>query len=144
MVPEQFEASEVDWERARHQHDRMSLIYALLGGAVVSLLCVPAVLLAGAVASGVAQALLSAVILAVLFAPIVVVILRSDTNAKRASDQAITALERELRGAVRTSEHERRLANALEMAEGEPAVLEVIERALAATIPSAPVEPASR
>jgi diguanylate cyclase (GGDEF)-like protein len=52
----------------------------------------------------------------------------------------MATLERQLKDAVRSSEHERRLANALEMAEGEPEVLEVVERAFAATVPSAPIE----
>ena len=101
--------------------------FALIG---VSALCIPAAFLASLVASGFAQYALTALVLALFVGPMLIVILHFAAKVTNVSDQAMSTLERQLKDAVQSSEHERRLANALEMAEGEPEVLEVVERSL--------------
>ena len=140
MTREDIQASEIEVERTREKIDRMAPMYAVLALIAVSLLCIPARYVASWVASGVAEVLLTAFVLSALFAPILVAILHFAGKATDASDRAVATLERQLREAVERSEHERRLVNALEMADGEPEVLEVVERAFAATAPSSPIE----
>ncbi len=118
----------------------MAPLYGVFALTVVSLLCIPASYLASLVASGAAQHFLTAAVLAALFAPMLVVILHFARKMGTRSDEAMTTLESQLREAVERAEHERRLVNALEMADGEPEVLEVVERAFAATAPSSPIE----
>ena len=140
MTKADIHASEIELERTRQKIDRMAPMYAVLALIAVSMLCIPASFVASQMASGAAQVLLTALILAALFAPILVAILHFASKVTDASDQAVTTLERQLKEAVERSEHERRLVNALEMADGEPEVLEVVERAFAATAPSSPIE----
>ena len=140
MTREAIEASEAELERARHKNEKLTPLYvaaALIGASALS---IPAAYLASLLASGVLQYVLTAVILAMFLGPIQGVLLYFALKVARTSDRAMSTLERQLRHAVQSSEHERRLANALEMAEGEPEVLEVVERALVATAASVPIE----
>ena len=140
MIRDDIEATGLEWEQARKKNDRMAPMYAVLALVAVSALAIPASLIASLMASGFAQVLLSALVLAALFSPILVAILYSGRKVGSHSEHVMTTLERQLKETVRRSAQERRLANALEMAEGEPEVLEVVERAFAATLPTSPVE----
>jgi diguanylate cyclase (GGDEF)-like protein len=140
MTREDIEASEIELERARYQNEKLAPLYVLSALIGVSALSIPAAYLASLLASGIAQFLLTAAILALFVGPMLGVLLYFALKISKVSDQAMTTLEHQLKGAVRSSEHERRLANALEMAEGEPEVLEVVERAFSATAPSTPIE----
>jgi diguanylate cyclase (GGDEF)-like protein len=135
-----IKASEVEWERARENTNRVAVFYVVLAVILVSLIAVPATFAASLLTSGVAERFLAAIFLGVLVAPIFVMILRSSRTVTGRVHQAMTMLELQLREAVTRSEYESRLANALEMAEGEPEVLEVVERAFATTAPSSPIE----
>ena len=140
MTREDIEASELELERARQENAKLAPMYAWFALIGVSALCIPAAFLASLVASGFAQYALTALVLALFVGPMLIVILHLAAKVTDVSDQAMSTLERQLKDAVRSSEHERRLANALEMAEGEPEVLEVVERAFAATAASVPIE----
>jgi diguanylate cyclase (GGDEF)-like protein len=140
MTRADIHASEMELERARETSNRLAPLYGVFALTVVSLLCIPASYVASLVASGAAQHFLTAVVLAALFAPMLVVILHFARKMGTRSDEAMTTLEGQLKDAVERSEHEQRLVNALEMAEGEPEVLEVVERAFAATSPTTPIE----
>jgi diguanylate cyclase (GGDEF)-like protein len=140
ITRDDIKSSEIEWERARETADRMAPIYTVLGVLFVSLLAIPAAYVAAQIASGVGQYFMTAAVLGALIAPIFVGILHSARKIGNRSEQAMATLERQLKEAVQRSEYESRLANALEMAEGEPEVLEVVERALAATVPSSPTE----
>jgi diguanylate cyclase (GGDEF)-like protein len=140
MTREDIEASEIELDRAREASDRIAPVYATFALIAVATLCIPAAYLASLLASGWAEYVLTAAILAAFFVPFLIIVLHFAKNVTGASSAAMTTLEHQLKGAVRSSEHERRLANALEMAEGEPEVLEVVERAFAATAPSTPIE----
>ena len=107
-----------------------------------------------AVASGVERNLLTAAFTTVLFAPAVALLARGALREQHEADELMQSLSRQLvdaidaaegeadrrKAQVQRQEFETRLANALEMAEGEPEVNDVIERALAGAIPSSPVE----
>jgi diguanylate cyclase (GGDEF)-like protein len=140
ITRDEIKASEVEWERARENTDRIAVFYVALAVVLVSLMAVPAMFAASLVTSGVAERFLAAIFMGLLVAPIFVMILRSSRKVTGRVHQAMTMLERQLREAVTRSEYESRLANALEMAEGEPEVLEVVERAFATTAPSSPIE----
>ena len=140
MTKADIQASEMELERARETSNRLAPLYGVFALTVVSLLCIPASYLASLAASGAAQHFLTAAVLGALFAPMLVVILHFARKMGTRSDDAMTTLESQLREAVERAEHERRLVNALEMADGEPEVLEVVERAFAATAPSSPIE----
>jgi len=140
MTRQDIETSEIELERARHKNEKLTPLYVLTALIGVSALSIPAAYLASLLASGGAQYVLTAAILAMFVGPMFGVVLYFATKVTKTSDQAMTTLENQLRSAVQSSEHERRLANALEMADGEPEVLVVVERALAATAGSVPIE----
>jgi diguanylate cyclase (GGDEF)-like protein len=135
-----IKASEDELVAARQSTARMGPIYGLMGVCVVGLIALPAAFLAAQLASGAWVYLLTAGFVAGFFAPVVVVMVHSSLVMAARGEDAMATLEHRLRQAIQRSEHESRLANALEMAEGEPEVLAVVERALALTVPSAPVE----
>jgi diguanylate cyclase (GGDEF)-like protein len=140
ITRDDIKATEAEWERAREHTSRMSVVYVILGVVFVSLMAVPASFAASLVTSGVADHLLTAIFLGVIIAPIFVLLLASARKVTGRAEEAMTMLERQLKEAVTGSEYESRLANALEMAEGEPEVLDVVERAFATTVPSSPIE----
>lgn len=86
--------------------------------------------------------------------PVVVTVVWGIEKEQLRSDNLISGITTELAGAAmqadaeaarrrdqsRRQEFESRLANALDMAEGEPEVIDVIERSLTATLPDTPIE----
>ncbi|HEX4865003.1 MAG TPA: GGDEF domain-containing protein, partial [Acidimicrobiales bacterium] len=121
----------------------------ILGGAIL-----PCMLFGFAVGNGFNRYLISTAALIGLNLPVVAVILRI-TNARQAeSDSMVRALTRQLTGAldaadaeaakrtlqVNRQRFESRLANALDMAEGEAEVIEVIERSFEKVMGDSPVE----
>ena len=72
--------------------------------------------------------------------PVLIGFARLATSKAIRSGAVSTANEREMKGEARRREFETHLANELEMADGEPEVLDTVERALAATVPTTPVE----
>ncbi|HVA07363.1 MAG TPA: GGDEF domain-containing protein, partial [Acidimicrobiales bacterium] len=87
-------------------------------------------------------------------APVIVWLVRVNEREQNQTDSKVRALTHELAEALasadrdaaerdvqaRRQQFESRLANALDMAEGEPEVIEVIERSFASALPDSPVE----
>jgi diguanylate cyclase (GGDEF)-like protein len=73
-------------------------------------------------------------------APFAVLIYRISLQQNLKISEAGADHEREMAKQARRRDFETRLANALEMADGEPEVLDAIERALGNTLPEAPAE----
>jgi len=146
--------SEAEWDEAQARNARLRWVSSLVGLVALAALMVPAMILGEAVGSGASRFVVSAGSLIGLLAPIVWLLIRTADQQQRGSDEKIRALTHELADAlaiadkdaaerdvqVKRQRFESRLANALDMAEGEPEVIEVIERSFAAVLPSAPVE----
>ena len=117
-------------------------------------LSIPAMALGARIGSGVLRYVESAGILLAFLTPIMWVLVGATAREQHRTDEKVRALTHELAGAlaaadreaadrevqVRRQRFESRLANALDMAEGEPEVIDVIERSFVAVLPSAPVE----
>ncbi len=132
--------TELEWEEAQERqqgHRAFSAVLALLALASLSL---PASALSAALASGTARYLLSSGFLVVLLAPITLALLWAGNKQQRQADLKVRKLTHERMVQVRRQRFESRLANALDMAEGEPEVIEVIERSFASVLPDQPVE----
>jgi len=146
--------TEDEWAQARQRSRRVFLLSGVGGLVLISALAFPAVYLTGLTASGGARYPVTAAWLAVLMAPVVALLLRRNIKEQDSTDTVVATLTRELTEAVRTADHEAaerevqargqkfesRLANALDMAEGEPEVIDVIERSFSSTLPEASVE----
>ncbi len=146
--------TEDEWqlERARTRH--VALVSSVLGFFMMPTLGFVALLLADLTASGSAQLPASVGWLGGLYVPVTFIIVRANITQQRRSDDVVAALARRSaaaaqdanRGAAqrelqaRRQEFESRLSNALEMAEDETEAIDVIERALAATLPHAAAE----
>ena len=147
-------ATEGEWAQARQRSRRLLILSGVGGSLLVAALAIPAVYLTTLTSSGGARYPVTAAWLAVLIAPQVAFLLRRVITEQDSTDAVVAALTRELTEAVQTADHvaaesevqgrrqqfESRLANALDMAEGEPEVIDVIERSFASTLPQAPVE----
>ena len=110
---------------------------------MVALTNLLAVLIADAVApdsDGFGRALIVAGIAMVFAAPLLWGVARMAKNQAIREGAKSAAHERQMASEARRREFETRLANALEMAEGEPEAHDAIERAFSAVVPEAPVE----
>jgi diguanylate cyclase (GGDEF)-like protein len=151
---ESVPVTEADWNAAQvraKRSGRLSLLSLLF---CVPALSVVALLLAAATATGTDRYPLTVVWMFVLLLPISYLIFRVNTSQQEKSDRLVGRLTGQLSAAVDTAaqeagqrdvqarrqEFERRLSNALDMAEGEPEVIDVIERSFSSTLPGSPVE----
>ncbi len=146
--------TEEDWDAARARSRRVATITALLGTALVAALGFPAAYLADLTAPDGLRYLVTVGWLALLMAPAVVAMTHRALREQVRSDGVVAELTRGLTEAAQSADHdaaerelqgraqkfESRLANALDMAEGEPEVINVIERSFSAIAPGAPVE----
>jgi hypothetical protein len=139
---------------ARAHSRRVADLIALVGTVLVAALGFPAAYLADLTASGGLRYLVTVGWLALLMAPAVVGMTRRALREQVKTDGVVAELtrglteaaqsadreaaEREVQG--RAQKFESRLANALDMAEGEPEVINVIERSFSSIAPRAPVE----
>jgi diguanylate cyclase (GGDEF)-like protein len=146
--------TEDQWDLAQQR----ALRFRVLGGAgglgAIGVLSLPAMSLGAAAASGGIRYLYSAVFLVVFLAPVVWALVRSTNKEQRSADATVRELNAELSEAARTADRESaqrrvqarrqrfesRLANALDMADGEPEVIDVIERSFASVLSDSPVE----
>ena len=122
--------------------------------AVLLVLCAPVALLADEVASAPLQYALLPVFLVVFLSPSAYWLSKVARKNLEATHQAMVGLQEQLEEAVRGAEDqaarrevqvqrqqfETHLANALEMADGESEVVDVVRHALEATLPDSPVE----
>ena len=126
--------------QARQRSRRLIILSAAGGLLLVAALAIPAVYLTTLTVSGGARYPVTAAWLAVLMAPIVALLLRRNITEQDSTDAVVAALTGELTEAVQTADlvaaegevqgrrqrFESRLANGLDMAEGEPEVIDVI------------------
>ncbi|MEO5833370.1 MAG: diguanylate cyclase [Nakamurella sp.] len=154
MEIEDTQVSERDWLAMQHRN-----LVRLKAAAVVATFVLPAlaVLAMASIESAVTGAWrfpASAAGIVVLFTPVAIFLFRMITKDQDRGNRIVGTLTRQLSQAVDVAEQqanrrevqadrqefETRLANALDMAEGEPEVIDVIERSFATVLPSAPVE----
>lgn len=143
-----------EWEAARLRTRRRAY-----GTALVGLLILPAVLmssmwLAEATVSGILRYPVAAGFDVLILIPLIAVMLRVNMREQGNSDELIHAITDELAAAVTLAdreseqrqiqasrqEFESRLANALDIADGEPEVIDVIERSFRSSLPATPIE----
>jgi diguanylate cyclase (GGDEF)-like protein len=158
-VTEQVESestvvTEDEWQAERARARRIALISAALGFLFIPSLGFVALLLTSVTASGTARYPVTVGWMLVLFAPSTYGMVRASLAQQRKSDDVVAALARQSEDAARAAnrgaalrevqakrqEFESRLSNALDMAEDEPEVIDVIERSFAASLPSTPAE----
>jgi diguanylate cyclase (GGDEF)-like protein len=146
--------TEAEWNEAQATAERLAGVYAFAGTALVVALSMVAAFVATVVASGAARYLVVAGLMILCVGPIATAMVIGSVKQQQRSHEFAKALQRQLADVVRSAEDEvsrrevqvrrqefeTRLANALEMAEGEPEVIEAVERALASTLPASPVE----
>ncbi len=146
--------TESHWEEAHRSRARLSWAIAGVGMVAVGLLNVPAMALSVILVSGGWRYPVSGAFAVVMGAPFVVLMVRvaerqadrTDESHRRMADQlndAVARADREAKSRdaqASRQQFETHLANALEMAEGEPEVLDVIERSLAKVAPGVPAE----
>jgi diguanylate cyclase (GGDEF)-like protein len=146
--------TEAEWEKDRARGRRLRLAYTTVGLFFFGLLVVPAVAAGEAAGSGFWLYLTTAGVLIGMTVPLVTIILFFSDRHSVGTDEKIRTLTAELTRAIDTADREAvirdaqvqrqrfesRLANALDMAEGEPEVIDVIERSFAEVLPDAPAE----
>jgi diguanylate cyclase (GGDEF)-like protein len=146
--------TEAEWNVAQNGSYRLRMLSGLFGLLALGALSVPAMLLGATAASGTGRYWVSAGVEVVLLMPIVAILVWTNEKKQRQADATVRTLAQDLSESVRTAEREAaerntqvrrqrfesRLANALDMSEGEPEVIDVIERSFASVLPNAPVE----
>jgi diguanylate cyclase (GGDEF)-like protein len=146
--------TESDWIAAQSRARRLGWVLTH-GGLVVGIgLCLLAVLVGDAVEPAGARWLVTAGLMYLLLLPFAVGSLLTARKQQDNTDRLVGRLTQQLTQAVDVAEQqagdrddqahrqefETRLANALDMAEGEPEVIEVIERSFSTILPQSPVE----
>src|ERR1700728_1982095 len=146
--------TEEEWHGEMAKARRLRFVSPLAGLIVLGFLTVPAVAAGKAVGSGFTAYLTTAGVLIAIMIPLVYVLVIISDRQQNKTDQKVRALTHELSEAIEVADRESitrdaqgqrqrfesRLANALDMAEGEPEVIDVIERSFGAVLPDAPVE----
>ena len=146
--------TEEEWSGEVAKSKRFRLISPVIALGAFALIFVPCMMAGQAIASGIYADLVSVGIIMALMLPLAFVLVvfgerrqrRTDEKVRRLNDElteAIAAADRQavIRDAqVQRQRFESRLANALDMAEGEPEVIDVIERSFGTVLPDAPAE----
>jgi diguanylate cyclase (GGDEF)-like protein len=132
--------TEDDWSAARSRNKRTAYLSCVIGVIVGPLVGLLAVYLAALFATGAARYIVMGLWMAVLVAPMAIVLSLRSVKEQEKSDGVIAALAGQFEAQARGQKLESRLANALDMAEGEPEVVQVIERSFSAIVPDAPIE----
>lgn len=124
---------EDEWSTARRR--ARIAVYAITVASVIIVLAttMPAEYLANVTSSGRARYPMTALWLLALIAPIAAFMSWRLLAEQARSDEVVAAQ-------ARRQEFESRLANALDMAEGEHEVIDVIERSFSTTVPDFPIE----
>ncbi len=146
--------TESDWIAAQSRTRRLGLLLTLGGLVVGTGLNLLAVLVGNTVQPGGARWAVTAGLMFVLLVPTGAGAFLAASKQQVKTDRLVGKLTQQLAKAVELAkeeagqrtdqahrqEFESRLANALDMAEGEPEVVDVIERSLSAILPLSPVE----
>ena len=158
-TPDQLEGTPVvvteeDWQAERARARRVAMISSALGFLFIPSLGFVALLLTSLTTSGTARYPVTVGWMLLLFAPATYGMVRASLKQQQKSDDVVAALARQSEDAAKLAnrgasqreiqakrqEFERRLSNALDMAEDEAEVVDVIERSFAATLPQSPAE----
>lgn len=146
--------TEADYDEGQSRADRARMLSAVAGMAILAAISIPCMLLGFGLGTGFYRYIISAAALVGFNLPALLVIVRI-TNARQAEvDEKMHALTSDLKEAAdladreavkRESQAQRqrfesRLANALDMAEGESEVISVIERSFVRVMGDSPVE----
>src|SRR5580693_2676998 len=140
LEPAATAVTEDDWSAARSRNKRTAYLSCVIGVIVGPLVGILAVYLASLFATGAALYIVMGLWMAVLVAPMAIVLSFRSVKEQEKSDGVIATLAGQFESQARGQKFESRLANALDMAEGEPEVVQVIERSFSAIVPDAPVE----
>jgi len=154
MREEDVPVTASDWASAQQRTKRMGLLSGLIGLVAVPLLGLAAMGVADLSATGKLRYVVGFSTLFLLLLPMVLALLRFNVREQAKSDRLVGTLILQLartadaadqeavqrRDHARRQEFESRLANALDMAEGEPEVIDVIERSFSLTLPDSPAE----
>jgi diguanylate cyclase (GGDEF)-like protein len=140
LAPAGAAVTEDDWSAARSRNRRTAYLSCVVGVIVGPLIGVLAVYLTALFATGGARYLVMGLWMAALVAPMAVILSMRSVKEQERSDGVIAALAGQFEAQARGQKFESRLANALDMAEGEPEVVQVIERSFSAIVPDAPIE----
>jgi diguanylate cyclase (GGDEF)-like protein len=140
LEPAGTAVTEDDWSAARSRNKRTAYLSCVIGVIVGPLVGLLAVYLAALFATGAARYIVMGLWMAVLVAPMAIVLSLRSVKEQEKSDGVIATLAGQFEAQARGQKFESRLANALDMAEGEPEVVQVIERSFSAIVPDAPIE----
>jgi diguanylate cyclase (GGDEF)-like protein len=140
LEPAGTAVTEDDWSAARSRNKRTAYLSCVIGVIVGPLVGLLAVYLASLFATGAALYIVMGLWMAVLVAPMAIVLSFRSVKEQEKSDGVIATLAGQFEAQARGQKFESRLANALDMAEGEPEVVQVIERSFSAIVPDAPIE----
>src|ERR1700693_713027 len=140
LEPAGTAVTEDDWSAARSRNKRTAYLSCVIGVIVGPLVGLLAVYLAALFATGAARYIVMGLWMAVLVAPMAIVLSFRSVKEQERSDGVIATLAGQFETQARGQRFESRLANALDMAEGEPEVVQVIERSFSAIVPDAPIE----
>jgi diguanylate cyclase (GGDEF)-like protein len=146
--------TEEEWQGEVAKGRRLRFITSIAGVIFCSSLAIPAMLIGTALASGFMGILISTGIFVALCIPIIIFLVLVSDRQQGQSDQTVRMLTAELTEAlgaaaseagirdvqVQRQEFESRLANALDMAGGEPEVIDVIQRSFSTVLPRGAVE----
>jgi hypothetical protein len=142
--------TEEEWHGEMAKAKRLRFISPLAGLVVLGLLTVPAVAIGRSFGSGVTAYAVTAAVLMALLLPLIYLLVIISDRQQRKTDDKVRALTHELSEAIEVADREgvtrelqgqrqrfeSRLANALDMAEGEPEVIDVIERSSSSCWPT--------
>ncbi len=146
--------TEEEWQGEAAKGRRLRFLSAVIGVVFCSGLAIPAMMLGNAVSSGFASILISTGIFLVMTFPVIILLVVWSDRQQLQSDEKVRGLTNELTEALgvaaneaairdaqgQRSEFESRLANALDMAGGEPEVIDVIQRSFSTVLPDGAVE----
>jgi diguanylate cyclase (GGDEF)-like protein len=146
--------TEEEWHGEVAKGRRLRFVSAIAGVVFCSGMVFLAMLVGNAVSSGLAAMLISAGIFIAMSIPIIAVLMLLADRQQGQSDEKVMMLTAELTEAlgaaateagirdvqVQRQEFESRLANALDMAGGEPEVVDVIQRSFSTVLPEGAVE----
>ena len=146
--------TEDEWTGEIRRTDRLRWVSLFGGLFVVGAIFVPCIMIGDALTSGVAADLVAAGLMIAVLLPMSAGLIVVAARQQAKSDEKMRGLNAELNEAIANADlqagirdsqvqrqrFESRLANALDMAEGEPEVIDVIERSFSNILPDAPVE----
>lgn len=146
--------TEEEWSGEVAKSKRFRLLSPVIALGAFALIFVPSMVAGNAIASGFNGYLVSVGLIMALMLPLAFGLVVLGERRQRLTDEKVRRLNDELSEAIEAADREAvirdsqvqrqrfesRLANALDMAEGEPEVIDVIERSFGAVLPDAPVE----